>query len=151
MQKGDWLDGLFCGLGNLLRIATDVADGADRAERTRDAAAVYGVSVRVRTPVAPPVRAGAVRTVARKEPVADPIADAFDERDHYLIVAELPGVQAPAVEWHVANDVRLIIRAQSGDRRYYKEIVLNEPVDMSTAVCSCENGVLELRLWKQLR
>jgi HSP20 family molecular chaperone IbpA len=116
--------------------------------------AVYGLSIRVGLQGLPVVaRFGNVRHDAGKAPVVDetrePIADVFDEEDHYLVVAELPGVDQPAVQWSVRDGRFVVIGAESAGRKYYKEIELSGPVDDRTAVCRYANGVLELRLWKQ--
>jgi HSP20 family protein len=115
---------------------------------------VYGLSVRVGLQGVPVVaRFGNLRQDAGKMPVVDearePIADVFDEEDHYLVIAELPGVDQPAVQWSVREGLFVIISAESAGRKYHKEIELTTRVDDRTAVSRYANGVLELRLWKQ--
>ncbi len=74
----------------------------------------------------------------------------FDEDDFYLVVAELPGVARSDLQWNVKNDRLLVLDAAAASRKYHAEVELNAPVDVQTAKTSFENGVLELRLWKQL-
>jgi len=163
------LNGVLSGLGSLLRIATEIADRAPQGDQPsvdvgrtgavgspKGLHAVYGVSVRVlphRTPAV--ARFGNVRQARWREPVIDdarePMADLFDEDDHYLVVAELPGVQQSAVKWTVRNGVVVEIRAESGDRNYRRDIELPGAVDDQTAMSCYENGVLEIKLWKQPR
>jgi HSP20 family protein len=115
---------------------------------------VSGLSVRVGLQGLPVVaRFGNLRHEAGKAPVVEearePITDVFDEDDHYLVVAELPGVDQPAVQWSVREGLFVVISAESSDRKYHKEIELAARVDDRTAVSRYANGVLELRLWKQ--
>jgi HSP20 family protein len=161
-------DGLLRGLGSLIDAAADIADRTEQEPVSSDTArtavvsrsarglhAVYGVSVRVGArgvPVVAPF--GNVRQNRRREPVVadarEPMADLFDEEDHYVIVAELPGATEADVKWNVEGQ-RLIIRADAGDRKYYRVIDLAAAIDVHTAVRSYENGVLELKLWKEQR
>jgi HSP20 family protein len=145
MHKG--FDGLVRGLGDLLQIASEVAERADRGT----ANGVFGVSVRVgHGPVVSRVehlcrepRSGAVEG-------REAVADLFDEEDHYLIVAELPGVAESAVQWSCDGDRTVLIRATAPDgRTYVREIALSCPVDAGTAAARYGNGVLELRVWKR--
>jgi HSP20 family molecular chaperone IbpA len=72
--------------------------------------------------------------------------------DHYLIIAELPGVGSAAVDWNIRDNQGLVIRAESGDRKYrkyYGEVQLADSVQQQTTASRCENGVLQLTLWKQ--
>jgi HSP20 family protein len=115
--------------------------------------AAYGVSVRVgghRAPVMGRVRSPRVYPRPAGAGWSEPPIDVFDEDDFYLVVAELPGVTRSDLQWNVKNDRLLVLDATAGSRRYHAEVELNAPVDVQTAKTSFENGVLELRLWKQL-
>jgi HSP20 family protein len=160
------LGGVFRGLSDLLQIAVEIAEAAPdeppTVEARRDGAtgssrglhAVYGVSVRVGAQGAPVVaRFGNVRQNERKEPIIDeqrePMIDVLDEDDHYLVVAELPGLAAVDIDWSVGADGVLVIQGESGDRKYYRKLRLSRRVEPQTAVSCYENGVLQLKLWKQ--
>lgn len=161
------LDGVFRGLGSLIQLAVSIAESAPdgaapdvEVSRTGSAGspkglhAVYGVSVRVGAHGVPVVaRFGNVRQNASREPVVDevrePMIDVLDEGDRYLVVAELPGISTDAARWSLLSNRKLIIQATSGDRKYYGETVLGAPVSQGTAVSCYENGVLQIRLWKQ--
>jgi HSP20 family protein len=162
------LDGLVRGLDNLLQAAAHITDATDDDEAAAEGHrtgtvgspkgvhAVYGVSVRLGARGRPVVsRFGNVRQNARRSPVVDPVrepmADVLDEGDHYLVVAELPGVEASDVDWSLRDDRRLVIRAESAGRRYHREIELTEPVDAGKVGFRYENGVLELTLSKRQR
>jgi HSP20 family protein len=157
------LEGLFRGLASILQTAHDLADRAgddgapievERGTGVPGAVKVsYGASLRVAPRVAPPYRRPrTVRQNARREPVIDdarePIADVFDEGDHFIVIAEVPGIEAAAVGWRVQDGRRVVIEAESADRKYVKTIDLPGLVNGEAAACGCANGVMELRLWK---
>jgi HSP20 family molecular chaperone IbpA len=79
----------------------------------------------------------------------EPLVDVFNEDTHYVVVAELRGVDQSSVHWHLEDDRLLVIRAESGRRTYYREIRLAAPVDPRSAGESYGNGILELHLWKR--
>lgn len=159
--------GVFRGLSDLLQIAIELADQSpesahrqDGVERTGHAGAakglhaVYGVSVRVGGRGAPVVaHFGNVRQNAANEPVIDeerePMVDLLDEVEYYVVIAELPGIAAEAVEWSLRGDRVLVIRAASDVRKYLREIPLHEPVARERAVSCFENGMLQVKLWKK--
>lgn len=155
------LDGLLRGFGSVLEKVSNIAGKAADLQKTGSAGktdglhAVYGVSLRVgaagRAAVA---RFGNVRQSARKQAVVDevrePIADLLDEDDYYRVIAELPGVEEPAVQWSVAGLV-LSIRAESRDRRYLKRLRLPSAVEAGKTTSLYNNGILELKLWKQAK
>ncbi len=163
------LDGVFRGLGSLIQLAVAIAENAPDAaapgvdvSRTATVGsakglhAVYGVSVRVGAHGIPVVaKFGNVRHNAAREPVVDevrePMIDVLDEVDHYFVIAELPGIDAGAARWSLASDRRLVIEAVTADWKYYGETELGAPVSRGTAVSCYENGVLQVRLWKQPR
>jgi HSP20 family protein len=160
------LEGLFRGIASILQTASDIAvaagdDGTTPIEVERDSSAGvpgalrvrYGASLRVGAPVAPPRRrVRTVRQPAGREPIIEdarePIADVFDEGDHLVVVAELPGTDLAAIRWTVAGGRALEIEAESPDRRYRTTIVLPALVNAQAAACGYANGVMELRLWK---
>lgn len=138
------LGGIFKGLGNFLEMAAELAQKAEKLQTgtggnmrvgtfgsPKGLQAVYGVSVRVGAGRQPVVeRFGNLREKAGKGPAIDdvrePIADLLDENDHFLVVAELPGVDESAVSWKLKDDV-LLITGESGERKYYKELLVPSP------------------------
>jgi HSP20 family protein len=159
------LGGLFKGLGSLLEIASELAQKAEKFQTEtgegmrvgsfgtpKGLQAVYGVSVRVGLGGQPIVeKFGNVREKAGKGPVVDevrePIVDLLDEEQYLLVVAELPGMEESAVQWKLKDDI-LIVSAESGERKYYKELLLPAHVDENRVSQSYNNGILELKLWK---
>ena len=75
------------------------------------------------------------------------MVDVFDEPDHLLLVAELPGIDAGDIHFEVKDDV-LILGASHGERKYHKEVLLPSPVDAKAATSSYRNGVFEVKLPK---
>ena len=159
------LGGIFKGLGDFLEMASSMAQKAEKLEtETGDSVrvgsfgspkglhAVYGVSFRVGAGGQPVVeKFGTMREKPGKGPVVDevrePIADLLDEDDHFLVVAELPGMEESGVTWKIKDDI-LLISGECGERKYYKELLLPSRIDESKVSGSYKNGILELKLWK---
>ncbi len=55
--------------------------------------------------------------------VREPVVDIFEEEDHVLVVAEMPGVSPEDVKITVEDDL-LTISAERGDKKYRKEVLL---------------------------
>jgi HSP20 family protein len=154
------LNGLFSGLGNILKAAADLADKTDVAELSRAGSigssngmrGMYGVSVRVAPATRPVFRKPASLRhetgASARDELREPPIDLFDEGDHYLIVAEFSGVEGAGVRWNV-NGQAVTIEAMSEDRHFYKELELPSAVDPQTGTAACKNGILELKLWKK--
>jgi HSP20 family molecular chaperone IbpA len=127
-------------LNNLLKLAAD----AKRLAGSPAVARVFGMSIHV-GPLA-------AKTAMDVTPIHDSSVDVFDENDHYRVIAELAGVREDDIEWSVRDDRQVAIRIRRGGGRCdNKTIELASPIDRRTAVSCFENGVLELRLWKQPR
>ncbi len=78
----------------------------------------------------------------------EPLVDIFDEKDHVLIIIELPGIEEVHIKTSVKGDI-LTLSAAHGDRKYYKEVVLPEGIDTGTIKKKYKNGVLEIRIGKK--
>ena len=74
--------------------------------------------------------------------VREPLVDIFEEEDHTLVVAEMPGISSGDVKLDVKDDV-LTISAKRGDKKYHKEILLPGVVAEEKMIVSCNNGILE--------
>ncbi|MBI5286542.1 MAG: Hsp20/alpha crystallin family protein, partial [Deltaproteobacteria bacterium] len=79
--------------------------------------------------------------------VREPIVDIFDEKDHIMVVAELPGVNEEEIKIEVKDDI-LNLTAKGRVRKYSKEVLLPSPVDKSTLTSTYKNGVLEVKVKK---
>ena len=148
--------GLFKGLGNLIDLAAKLREeGVEKSGEIRGlpdrAKGVYGLSVR--TLGGKPVieSFGNIRETAKGpvvEEVREPMVDVFDEQDHILVIAELPGVSESEIKIEVAGDI-LNLTASDKDRKYAKEILLPGKVNPDSVKTSYNNGILEITLEKE--
>jgi len=74
----------------------------------------------------------------------EPVVDIFEEKDHTLIVAEMPGVSAENIHLDVKDDL-LTINAARGDKKYRKEVLLPRNFPREKMSISCNNGIIEIR------
>lgn len=153
------LANVFSKLSGLVEQVSELAQAGQELQREgqlgddKGVRAVYGFSVRVGGPggaakVEPfgnikPGRGGDRAPVV--ETVREPLTDVFEEDDHVLVVAELPGVAEDTVR-HDLRDGVLVLDAGSGERRYHKELRLPVPVRGEGARAQLRNGVFELKL-----
>ncbi|MEM0173640.1 MAG: archaeal heat shock protein Hsp20 [Sulfolobaceae archaeon] len=79
----------------------------------------------------------------------EPLVDVIEREDEIRVVAELPGVDKNNIKLRVVNGNKLIIQAQSEERKYYKEIELPAEVDEKLAKATYKNGVLDVVLKKK--
>ena len=77
----------------------------------------------------------------------EPITDVFDEKEEIRVYAEMPGVNQEDVKLDLKGDI-LDISAQTGDRKYHKEILLTKKVKAETLTSSYKNGILEISIKK---
>jgi HSP20 family protein len=148
--------GLFKGMGNFIDLASKLSEeGYERkGEITglpKGAKGVYGFSIR--TLAGKPVieSFGNIRETARGpvvEEVREPMVDIFDEKDHILVIAELPGVSESEIKIEVAGDI-LNLAASDRNRKYAKEILLPSKVKPDSVKTAYKNGILEITLEKE--
>jgi HSP20 family protein len=161
------INGIFRGLTNLVNAAANLTKPKDAVENARNGSfgvhdgvqAAYGVAVRIgpHKPVVRPVRSlrRPVRIFRRQtesappaEELWEPVTDIFDEGDHYLIVAELSGFDESAIHWNVIGNA-LLIDGVCDHRVCHKKLILPSAAKEQNIASSFNNGILELRLWKQ--
>lgn len=152
------------GLGGILKGLTDLVEKLDEmAEhgeisrtgeilgKNQQVKGIYGVTVKMGLGEDKPrvepfgnihkdVRSG--RTVVQE--VREPVVDVFEEKDHVLVVAEMPGVSVKDVQVEIDDDL-LTLSAAHGDKKYRKEVQLPEPFSREDAQVSCNNGVVEIK------
>ena len=73
--------------------------------------------------------------------------DVFEEEDHVLVVAEMPGVSVEDVHITVEEDL-LTISAERGDKKYRKEVLLPASSAREKIEVACNNGVVEIKCKK---
>jgi HSP20 family protein len=76
--------------------------------------------------------------------VREPLVDIFEEDDHLLLEAELPGIREEDVRIAAKDDV-LTISAERGDRKYRKEVLFPGDLPPQKMQVSCREGILEIR------
>jgi HSP20 family protein len=148
--------GLFKGLGNLIDLAAKLSEeGVEKRGEIKGlpkgARGVYGLSVR--TLAGKPVieSFGNIRETPKGpvvEEVREPIVDVFDEEDHIVVIAELPGVSEDKINIEAAGDI-LNLAASDTDRKYAKEILLPSKVKADSVKTSYKNGILEITIEKE--
>ena len=115
---------------------------------------VYGYSITIGPDGRPIIREfGNVRPGRRGEPPMltverEPLVDVLDEEDKIRVIAEVPGVQKEDIQLDLQNS-RLIIKVDTPQRKYYKEVDLPEEVDAENSKANYNNGVLEVILPKK--
>lgn len=75
--------------------------------------------------------------------IREPMVDMFDEPDHLLIVAEVPGITQEDVLLELQDDI-LIFSAEHGECKYRKEVLLPTSFPSDKMSFTCRNGLLEV-------
>lgn len=79
--------------------------------------------------------------------IREPMTDLFDEQDHILIVAELPGIVQEDIRLELRDDI-LTLAAERGEKKYRKEVLLPAGFSPDKMIFTCRNGILEITLHK---
>jgi len=156
--------GLFKGIEKFIDLVEKVEEAGGEIKKRGEikglgekTKGIYGFSIRTGIGERPKIQTfGNIRPVKkkagkRKVEVAEtrePIVDVFDEKDHVLIVAELPGVLEESIKLDLKGDI-LILEAGDEKRKYLKEILLPTKVDFESREESFKNGIFELKLKKK--
>jgi HSP20 family protein len=155
------LGGMLKGFGDLIDKLGELAKTGEQMSRTgeihgagKEVKGIYGVTVKVGLgndgPTVEPF--GNIRqdresghTVVQE--VREPVVDVFEEEDHVLVVAEMPGVGADDVHITVEDDL-LTFSAERGDKKYRKEVLLPASSTRDKTEVACNNGVVEIKCKK---
>jgi HSP20 family protein len=161
------LGGLLGGLGNLVEKLTDLAQTAQEMQQSgefekivegRRVRTSYGMRVRVGLnengsndathvePVAKTRRESPAQQAPVQE-VREPAVDIFEEDDHLLLIAEMPGIAAEDVQLDVQEDI-LTLTAAQGEKRYRKEVLLPASYPQDKMQITSNNGVVEIRCYR---
>ncbi len=160
------VEGMFGGLGSLLEKLGELAekgealrksgeiDGLDPEGKLRG---VYGFTIRTGGPKSkePGIKVEPFGNVRPDEQtgqpvvheVREPMVDIFEELDHVLVVAELPGVAKEDVHLELRDDI-LVIVAETGEKKYRKEVLLPAAFPAEAMSRTYRNGVLQVRFQK---
>jgi HSP20 family protein len=157
--EGIGFGGVFKGLADLIEKLGELAEKGEQLKKStefqhRDVKGVYGFSVKVGLgdKGGKEVKVEPFGNVRRDEKsgetvvqeIREPVVDVFEEKDHVLVVAEMPGISAKDVHLEVKDDL-LTITATRGDKKYYKEILLPRAYPREKMKVSCNNGILEIK------
>ena len=161
-RKGS-LEGILQSFTDLLEKLGEVADKGEQLSRTgkihskdgeKGLKGVYGFSIKVGlgdegVKVEPfgNIRKDKESGQPIVQEIIEPVVDIFEEGDHTLIVAEMPGIGAGDVRLDIKDDV-LTIYAESKNKKYQKEILLSTSYLKEKMVVSCNNGILEIKCIK---
>lgn len=156
------LSNLFRGIGSLIDLAARIEEeGKDEEKHTGELSdpsgrvkAIFGFSIKTALGERPTIEAVEPFRKAGKTPRGpvveeeiQPFVDVFDERDHILVIVDLPGAEEEHIRIEVRGDI-LLLSTAGGNRNYAKEIVLPANVDADTLKSAYRNGVLEIRVSK---
>jgi HSP20 family protein len=157
--EGIGFGGVFKGLADLIEKLGELAEKGEQLKRSsefqhRDVKGVYGFSVKMGLgdKGGKEVKVEPFGNVRRDEKsgetvvqeIREPVVDVFEEKDHVLVVAEMPGISAKDVYLEVKDDL-LTITATRGDKKYHKEILLPRAYPREKMKVSCNNGILEIK------
>lgn len=156
------LGGILRGLTDLVEKLEEVAKAGGETSQTGEihgegeqVKGIYGFTVKVglgedRQPRVEPfgnIRQDRKSGHAVVQEVREPVVDLFEEEDHVLVVAEMPGVSVDDVTLEVKQDL-LTISAKRGDKKYCKEVQLPESIPRENMQLTANNGVVEIRCRK---
>ncbi|MBI3752679.1 MAG: Hsp20/alpha crystallin family protein [Deltaproteobacteria bacterium] len=152
------LGGVFKGLGELVDMAQKVAEKGEVIRREggikglgKEVKGVYGFSIRTLggKPIIEPF--GNIKESPEGpvvEEVREPMVDIFDEKDHILIIAEMPGVEKDDINIDVKDEV-VTLKAERGQRKYKKDVPLPSSVNAATFTSAYKNGIMEIKIEKR--
>jgi len=159
-KLGLGLGGLLDGIGNLVDLAAKLKEAGgeinkegeiDFSHLKKGMKGVFGFSIKTAVGGKPVVESfGNVKKTPQGPTVEEerePITDVFDEDKEIRIYAEMPGVNQEDIKLDLKEDI-LDISAQTGDRKYRKEVLLPAKVQADTIVSSYTNGILEVKVKK---
>jgi HSP20 family protein len=155
------LGGIFSGLSDLVEKLNTLSETGAELRQTgeihgagKGVKGIYGFTVKVglgdKSPHVEPfgnIRKDKNTGEAVVQEIREPAVDLFEEQDHLLIVAEMPGISAKDVQIDVKDDV-LTISAAHGEKKYRKEVLLPGTYAKEKMRLSCNNGVLEIKCFK---
>lgn len=155
------LEGILSGVADLMEKLGDLAEKGEQLSKTvqfqgkgpagKDIKGVYGFSIKTglggdELKVEP---FGNIRRDERSgrpvvQEIREPVVDVFEEGDHTLVVAEMPGIGEEDVRLEVKDDL-LTLYAEKGSKKYRKEILLPRSYPKEKMHLRCNNGVLEVK------
>ena len=151
------LGNIFKGLSDLVGKLNEISQSGKDLSRTgefgdgKQFKGMYGFTVKTgiggqETRVEP---FGNIRRDARSgktvvQEVREPVVDIFEEEDHVLLVAEMPGICVEDLRIDLTEDL-MTISAERGEKKYRKELLLPGVFPKEKMQISGNNGVLEIK------
>jgi HSP20 family protein len=154
------IGGLFKGIEKLIDLAADLKDSGGELKKEGEIdlghlkegmKGVFGFSIKTAVggkPIVEPF--GNIKKTPKGPTVEEerePMTDVFDEKEEVRVYAEMPGVNEEDIKVVLRGDI-LDISAQSGERKYHKEVLLPVQVKKEALSYTYKNGVLEVRIKK---
>jgi len=154
------IGGLFKGIEKLIDLAADLEEAGgeikkegeiDLSHLRKGMKGVFGFSIKTAVGGKPIVEPFGNIKKTPKGPIVEeerePMTDVFDEKEEVRVYAEMPGVNEEDIKFDLKADI-LDISAQSGERKYHKEVLLPVQVKKEGLSYTYKNGVLEVRIKK---
>jgi HSP20 family protein len=155
------LGGILKGFGDLVEKLGELSETGEQLSRNgeihgagKEVKGIYGFTVKVglgddRPRIEPFGNIRKDRESGRSvvQEVREPVVDVFEEDDHVLIVAEMPGISVEDVQLAVEDDL-LIVTAAHGEKQYRKEVLLSSSFPREKMQITCNNGVVEIKCVK---
>lgn len=155
------LSGFFGGLGTLLEKLGELAETGGELRKTGE---IRGKDDKLRGVFGFNIKVGLGDEGIKIEPfgnvrkdketgrpvvqeVREPMVDVFDEDDHVLVVAEMPGIGEKDFRIELKDDI-LTLSATQGDKKYHKEVLLPRSFTPGQMSHTCHNGILRVTLTK---
>lgn len=157
-------EGILRGFSDIVEKLGELAEKGESLKRSgefswqgkdgapKDLKGVYGFTVKVGAGNNDKIKVEPFGNIKRDEEtgksvvqeIREPMVDLFEEDDHILLVAEMPGVSAEDVKLDFKDDV-LTITAEKKDKKYRKEIILPAGYEQAKSNISCNNGIIEIK------
>ncbi|MBN2140878.1 MAG: Hsp20/alpha crystallin family protein [Desulfovibrionaceae bacterium] len=151
---------LFTGLGELIEKVGYLTEKGEELKRSNEILGkglekgfkgVYGISVKmglgdrdIKVEPFGNLQRDTETGEAEVQEIREPVVDVLEEKDHLLVVAEMPGIGVKDVRLQVKDDL-LTIDAAKGDKKYRKEILLPRSYPREKIGISCNNGILKIK------
>lgn len=153
--------GIFHGFRDIVEKLSDLAEKGKEFKKTgeikgldKNINGLFGISIKVGGLGLDKVRVEPFGNIRKDEEgevtvdeVREPIVDTFEEKNHTLVVAEMPGVDEKDIHIDLKDDI-LQVSAETSRKKYQKEILLKECFTKDKMMHSYKNGVLEIKLMK---
>lgn len=159
-KKSGGFEGILKGITDLVDSLGELAQKGEQLSRSgeinfkqqgKDLKGMYGFSVKMgiggdEVKIEPfgNIRKDRETGEAVVQEVREPVADVFEEKDHTLIVVEMPGISEADLQIEVKDDL-LTLSAEKGEKKYRKEILLPKSYPKEKMQISCNNGILEIK------